>query len=442
MRSRKRLRSMITTGVLLSVLLLTAKTGAELKPGEILDQSTWQNAKGLMPEAILKRFANGQHISKIIELPPEALQWGSRHRELTETNEGKYDVDERGVFIEKSTSSWPHYYSGGFPFPHIDPNDPKAAYKVIYNFYNRGGPIDDFDFFLNIFWVDEKGLNRYVDFAWQNIYYGSRWSGPLPNPEEVSVKGMAYGVAPYDVVGLARLGWGYLDPYKWPSLWAYIPAIRRVRRLAAANISDGFLGSHWSGNDAGLFSGPVQYFEWKLVGAQEALVPYSLPTPKYWEKAERGLVLPADENAAVMPWPGRSKLFEQSGQSWAGAAWWPINLHMTKRPVWILEITAKDPYFAYGKQYLWMDKELFRGYYKEVYTRAGEYWKTFLLAGGTALSRDHIFSTPQTDYGLALDEHNPQANLVLPLREGYDVRVNVGVNPERFDYQNLSKTAK
>jgi len=395
-----------------------------------------------MPEAILRRFASGHHISKVIALPPEAIQWGSRFKELSESNLGKYDVNEHGVLIETSTGTWPRYRPGGFPFSSIDPNDPKVAYKIIYNFFSRGGPIDDIDVFLNIFWVDEKGLNCYVDFAGQFLAYASRWSGPIPNPEEVGGKGLGYGAAPYDVVGLATLTWGYLEPDKWSSVWAYVPAIRRVRRLAAANLSDGFLGSHFSASDAGLFSGKVQYFAWKLVGTQEALVPYTLPTPKYWEKTERGLLLPANENAAIMPWPGHSKLFDQSNQSWAGAAWWPTNLHMTKQPVWILEITAKDPYFAYGKQYLWIDKGLFRAYYKEVYSRAGEYWKTFLLSGGIALSRDNVFSTPQSDYALAIDEHRAQTNVVLPLREGYDIRVNVGMDPERFDYQNLSKTAK
>jgi hypothetical protein len=80
MRSGKCLSGLITACVFTGVLLLVAQARAELKPGDTLDQSTWQEAKGMMPEAILKHFANGHHISKIIELPPEALQYGSRHR--------------------------------------------------------------------------------------------------------------------------------------------------------------------------------------------------------------------------------------------------------------------------------------------------------------------------------------------------------------------------
>jgi hypothetical protein len=415
---------------------------AELQPGDMIDQTRWQEAKGMMPDAILRRFASGQHLSKVIALPPEALQYGTRFRQLTEANQGKYEVNERGVLIESSTKTWPRYRPGGFPFPEVNQNDPQAAFKIMYNFTSRGGPVDDVDVLLNIFWVDAKNLNRYVDFAGKSLAYESRWSGPIANPDEVAGKGLGYGVNPYDVVGLATLGWRYLDPDKWDSRWAYIPVIRRVRRLAASNTSDGFLGSYWSANDAGLFTGKIQYFDWKLIGSREAIVPYTLPTPKYWEQSDRGLVLLSNENAAMMPWPGKNKKFTDSGQHWSGAAWWPVNLHVAKRPVWIIEISAKDPYFAYGRQILWIDKDLYRAYYKEVYDRAGEYWKTFLLAGGIALSRDNVFSTPQTDFGVAIDEHQAEANVVLPLREGNDIHVNVGLSEDLFSYQGLTRLGK
>src|SRR5262245_43634774 len=137
MGTKKWTRGIVTACVFTGVWLLAVQTEAELKSGDTLDQSTWQEAKGMMPEVILKHFANGHHISKIIELPPEALQYGSRFRELSETNLGQYDVDERGVLIEKSTGTWPHYRQGGFPFADIDPHDPKAVYKIMYNFASR-----------------------------------------------------------------------------------------------------------------------------------------------------------------------------------------------------------------------------------------------------------------------------------------------------------------
>src|SRR5262249_27133991 len=159
-------------------------------------------------------------------------------------------------------------------------------------------------------------------------------------------------------------------------------------------------------------------------------------------KSEILTFLQANENAAVMPWPGQSKLYSQSAQHWTGASWWPTNLHMTSRPVWILELTPKDPYYAYGRQILWIDKELFFGYYKEIYDRAGEYWKTIVRGGGIAFNKEKTFSTTQTDFLMALDERTNLATVTLPLREGNDIKVNVGLDPERFTYQSLTRFGK
>jgi len=89
-----------------------------------------------------------------------------------------------------------------------------------------------------------------------------------------------------------------------------------------------------------------------------------------------------------------------------------------------------------------VDKELFFGYYKEVYDRSGEYWKTIVRGGGVALNRDQTFSTTQTDFLMALDERADRATVTLPLREGNDIKVNVGLDPQLFNYQGLTRFGK
>jgi Protein of unknown function (DUF1329) len=440
MEARKYVRSMVTVCALLSLLLCATNVRAELKPGDVLNQSNWQEAKGMMPDAVLRRFELGQHLSKVIELPKEELRWGSRFNEATEKNQGIYEINSHGILIEKATGTWPRF-GYGLPFTHIDPNDPQAVYKIMYNFFRTLVQWDDINVFINFFWTTPHGLDRYVDFRGQALNYGSRWSGPVPNPEEVFAKVLLYGVAPYDVVGLATLDWNYLDPEKWRSVWSFVPVIRRVRRLNSADSSTGVFGSHISRDDFATFANRIHYFEWKLIGVKDALVPYTLPVPKVWELAQpQGFVLPANENAAIMPWPGQSKFFTE--QQWTGAAWWPTNLYLTQRPVWVLELTPKDPYYAYGRQILWVDKELFFGYYKEIYDRAGEYWKTIIRGGGIALNKEKTFSTTQTDFLMALDERSNMATVTLPLREGNDIKVNVGLDPQLFNYQGLSRFGK
>lgn len=56
---------------------------------------------------------------------------------------------------------------------------------------------------------------------------------------------------------------------------------------------------------------------------------------------------------------------------------------------------------------------------------------------------DEVFSTRQADFGLAIDEHAATAaNVGLPLREGNDIRVNVGLDPADFSYQGLTRFGK
>ena len=101
--------SLVAVAVCLGVLVFTPVARAELKPGDVLDQAHWQEAKGMMPEAILQRFEAGQHISKIIEIPKDALQWSTKFNATTETNQGKYDVNENNILIEKATGTWPRF---------------------------------------------------------------------------------------------------------------------------------------------------------------------------------------------------------------------------------------------------------------------------------------------------------------------------------------------
>src|SRR5215510_14017299 len=248
MESRRYSRKTLTVGVLLGMLLPMARVEAELKPGDVLDQTRWQEAKGMMPDAILRRFETGQHISKVIEIPSGTLQWSTRYNQATEENQGKYEINEQGIMIEKATGTWPRF-AYGMPFSQIDPNDPKAPYQIMYNFFRTLGQADDINVFVNFFWTTPQGLDRYVDFRGQALGYGSRWSGPLPNPDEVAAKVLIFGVAPYDVVGLATLDWNYLDPDKWRSIWSFVPVVRRVRRLNSSNSSDGLFGSHLSRDD-------------------------------------------------------------------------------------------------------------------------------------------------------------------------------------------------
>jgi hypothetical protein len=404
---------------------------AELKPGDVLGRDNWQEAKGLLPDAVLHRFRDGQYQAPVVALP-EQLRWGTKFTSASEANAGKFEVDGDGSLIDPRTGSYPAFLYG-YPFPAIDPKDPQAAVKVIYNFSYALMQPDDADRFSHLYWVTPSAVERRAEFQGQLLFYGSRFSGPIDNPNATLRKGIIAGFAPAEIFGVVTLEWVYLDPKKWNSLWAYVPELRRVRQLPPANGSESLFGSELAHDDPYLFSGKVQYFRWKLVGTQDALVPYTLPNPKPLRRTDQGYLLELPSDLLVMGW-------EKDG--WKGSAWWPTKCGLVKRPVWVIEAVAKDEQYAYGRQVLWIDRELYIAYYKEAYNRAGQLWRMLLNAVSVARTPEGDLSVAQPDFTLSVDEEQNRATVETPRKEGQPLTFGAGLPDELFTQTQLLKRGK
>ncbi|MBI3800739.1 MAG: DUF1329 domain-containing protein [Deltaproteobacteria bacterium] len=426
-----RLTTLGLTSVFLCCLLNGPTARAQLKPGDSLDKDNWQAAKGLLPDSILRRFADGGYQVKIIA-SPNAMSWGSKFTAASETNAGKFSVNATEALTDNITQAYPVFLYG-YPFPQVDPKDPQAATKVMYNFTYTLMQPDDADRFSNLHWNTPTALEKYVDFQGQVRFYGSRFSGPTANPDAVLRKLIIAGVAPYEVVGVVTLEWTYLDPKQWNSIWAFIPALKRVRRLTAANGSDGLFGSDLSHDDPYLFSGKVQYFTWKLVSMQDALVPCTFPNPKLLHPTGHGYLLENPKDLLLMGWatPG-----------WGGKAWWPTNYSFVSRPVWVVEATAKDAQYAYTRQILWIDRELYVGYYKEAYDKEGQLWRVILNSVSVGRTEQGDLSVAQPDFTLSVDEKRNHATVELPLKQGQQLAFNAGLPDEVFTQSGLMKRGK
>jgi len=421
----------ILTCVLLLDLLSSLGAWAELKPGEVLSQENWQEAKGLLPDAVLHRFQDGSYQAQVVTLP-QTLGWGSKFKSASEANAGKFSIDAADSLIANTTNTYPAFLYGS-PFPQIDPKDPQAAAKVIHNFAYTLMQPDDADRLSNLHWVTPSTVGRHAEFRGQLLFYGSRFSGPIANPHATLRKGVIAGVAPPEVFGVVILEWVYLDPKRWNSLWTYVPEFRRVRQLPAINGSDSLFGSDLAHDDLYLFSGKVQYFTWKLVGVQEALVPYTLPNPRPLRRAQKGYLLETSQDPLIMGW-------EKEG--WQGKAWWPTNYSLVKRPVWVVEATAKDAQYAYSRQVLWIDRELYVAYYKEAYDRAGQLWRMLLNSVSVAQTPEGDLSLAQPDFTLSVDEQQNAATVELPFKQGQPLAFGVGLSEERFTELELLKRGK
>ena len=131
----------------MSLTVSTTPAFAELKPGDKLDKSNCQEAKGLLPDVVLEKFCAGQYTADIVEVKDEQFQYSKKFKAGSEANAGKYYVTDNGYMYETATKTWPHFWYG-FPFPNIDETDPQAAYKVMYNHQVARFQVDDVYWFL------------------------------------------------------------------------------------------------------------------------------------------------------------------------------------------------------------------------------------------------------------------------------------------------------
>src|SRR6266550_2136207 len=107
-----------------------------LKPGDVLDQKSAQRAEGLLPPEILKHYQHNEYVNPISDWPANVYNWPEDFQAGSKQNTGRYTTGKLGEILEKASGKQPAYIIG-FPFPEIDPADPAAAVKILWNFYYR-----------------------------------------------------------------------------------------------------------------------------------------------------------------------------------------------------------------------------------------------------------------------------------------------------------------
>ena len=420
---------------------MAKKRAAEigLQPGMMLDQSTAGLAKGLVPPEILKHYENGEFANKIADnYPANGGTHGPDFDAETKRNAEKLTVDANGTIVDKTTAKQPAYIYGT-PFPKVDAKDPQAGVKVLwnffYNYYWNGNSHNAID----LVWVNPNGVDRK---AGQDVYF--KYYDGLPpdlkpeNPQNLLSQFIAVSTHPQDLYGTAALDWRYRDPAQRDAVWAYVPALRRIRGLSPANRSDGFLGSDMSQDDGPFFDGKPEDFTWKLVGEEEIL------------RQVDPFALAKDCNFFQLPGGGWRSVFKDvptfgfQDPNWKGIAWAPKVMHLARRKVWIVEGVPKDRYYLYGKVELRIDSQNWQGSYNRKFSWQGELLNTSSMANapGHALpDGKHYLSAGGCVAATAQVAENVKLNraTVVTVESGKNNPGDrhIPLDPSFFDYQTL-----
>jgi hypothetical protein len=150
--------------------------------------------------------------------------------------------------------------------------------------------------------------------------------------------------------------------------------------MSAANRSDALMGSDLAVDDANGYDGKVTAFTWKILRKQEALLPVLDVEPVRIVKNDRGEWVTTKDIKPI--------IYGYQKEGWQGAQWAPTNLCWVKRPVYIIEMNAKDRYYNYGKTYLWFESEIYGAAYKVIHDKAGDYWKTMFIGSAACENED------------------------------------------------------
>ena len=360
----------LTVWMLLGVLALPAAAEGP-KPGETLDKSNWQSAEGLLPPEILKHYRDGGYVNKIVDWPEDRYDMAPDFKAGSAANEGKLTTNPNGTIIDKATGQQPPYLIG-HPFPTIDPSDPAAGTKVLWNHFYRTWYFGNLHAESQINWMSPTALERRADADVYFAYYDGIPADEkfTSNPENFLYRQLNLVVGPADLNGTAALTWRYRDGQKRDLNWAYVPALRRVRATSPANRSDGFLGSDESPDDGPFFDGKVEDFEWKLVGEKDQLRISEETNLKGKATAKWVEGKGWDTDWPDVPYIG------YMDPAWKGLAWAPTAAaSLSQRRFWVIEGTPHDKYYLYGKLQLWIDKVTYQGAWNRKFG-----WKDELLA--------------------------------------------------------------
>jgi len=347
---------------------------ADISPGDVIDKTNWEKLEGLVPDSVLSWVKRGYLIIDFDELKFDPRDYFPQFaREAFDGNAGKYDLDEQAGILDVKTGR-PPVHIVGLPFPEVGPQAPRAAEKIMYNALYMQYLLGNMRFSLQCIYISRARFEREIGVVWQQAamdgYPGVRDAG---NPNGIEKYTILLVEKPFDLKGTGLMLWRYLDPMKQDSTVAFVPAIRRVRRMSPANRSDALFGSDFSVDDANGFDGKITDFEWKLLGTKEMLVPVLSTEPVLTVQNEEG----EWETTRNIP----PVIYGYQKEGWQAASWAPTNLAWVKRPAYLLEMRPKDPYYNYGPQYLWIEAEIFSCAYKVIYDKSGAYWKTFFSSG-------------------------------------------------------------
>jgi hypothetical protein len=435
-RGCSRAKWFLGIGVSLAILWypLAATHAAPVTIGKTYDSSNWEELKDYGPPPLINWVKSGEFIVKPVDLEFEWKITDEAFLKASKENEGKYDLDEAGYLTYKDGKGRPDFVFG-LPFPTIDPKNPKAGQMILENVNYvryRAGSANMVD---TCIWVGKGGKERDVVLGGEFFYYQGRWGGAIPNPAKYLEQQMNFVIEPFDLRGVVQMISIY-NSDKESAMFAYVPMLRRVRRTSPAARSNPFMGCDMSADDTNCWSGKNASMVWKLVGETTILTPFT--------SAKKFTVTQDEKGTISRKLPELKVGYMVDG--WKGAPWAPTDMAWHPLDAWVVEGNPKDPYYNYGRQLFYVDKGTFALWYKEIYDRSGEYWKTVFTSQSWQQTQNGLDTVGNQDCYFGVDNKTDHCTFCKPIvYPGREWKINLPLNelgPDRYTESQMLQMTK
>jgi hypothetical protein len=168
----------------------------------------------------------------------------------------------------------PKEWSAGIPYP---PNTMPSA-EELKNMYGGGGTF-------------QRTLNAF----YERVYFSHLaqvpdHTLPVAGAKDFELKEFTGFYTPFDIRGTAFIVYRYSDPTREDDGWAYLPALRRVRRISAEVKSDSLLGTDHTIEDFYGFAGRELEWKWNLIGIKDVLAVQDSQHEWTWMYGPNGII--------------------------------------------------------------------------------------------------------------------------------------------------------
>ena len=359
----KQQRALVFLALTLVLVGAASPALAEPKPGDVITAANAQEARGLIPDELAPYTIDHFPELEMHVVATESYTPAAKYVEATVKYACQAKLGPKGELEN---------YTAGQPFPFsewakaatehkcdLTPDDPQVGAKLAWNFNYRwqaGGT--HMPHTGQSYWRG-KGDNTWkiAQGEYRRTYFSHR-ADLLPQTTDlVPGTDLEYAeynetASPFDMRGQRFLVYRYKNALEHDDdAWAYIPSLRRVKRISPAERADSLFGTDFTFEDLYIFSGHVWEHDWTYEGDHTVLAPmdsqrkcFPLNVPNWNAKAISQLGDDAEFNACK--W-GPYRALPFVGETWQ------------KRTALKLVQTPKNPSHPYSRRLLWYDKETF-----------------------------------------------------------------------------------